>query len=177
MALWNIASYICCDFFLLVGIWRNRSVPTDESNDFMLTLMTCLFISRVFLWDDLQWQSVGNDPSHKSYYTIMKSHYESWSHLTPIRGRSTAEGITWQRISLLWAAVTRGALQGVPSVRERAVLSWLHVCVSVRPVSHVSWCDGRRKELPVSSAAPLKEKQQLFFLLMWEASLARRLQH
>lgn len=156
--------------FSLVGIWRHRSVPTDESNDFMLTIMTCLFIYRVFLWDDLQWQRVGNDPSHKSCYTVMKSHYESGSHLTLIRGRSMAEGITWQRISLLWAAVTRGALQGVPSVRERerAVLSWSAGCTCVlASVPRVS-CNGRRKELPVSHAALLKEKQQLFFLLMWK---------
>lgn len=63
--------------------------------------MTCLFICRVFLWDDLQWQSVQNDCSHKSYYSVMKTHYESQSHLRLIRVRFMGEAITWQEVPLL----------------------------------------------------------------------------
>lgn len=59
----------------------------------MLTIMKCLFICWAFLWDDLQWKGVQSDRSHKSYYSVMKSHYEIQSHLSLIRVRFMGEAI------------------------------------------------------------------------------------
>lgn len=109
----SFTSPICHEPFLLVGILKSGHVPrllVMNEHHFMLTIMTCCFICRVVLWDDLQWQSVQNDHPHKSYSSVMKTHYENQSHLRLIRVRFMGEAITWQGIPLLLATVTRRAL-------------------------------------------------------------------
>ncbi len=146
--------------------------------------MTCLFICRVFLWDDLQWRSVQNDRSHKSYCSVMKTHYESHSHLRLIESEVYGKGYYMQGILLLWAPVTHGALEGVQCLRKRVMLNWfagcmcmqacVSVCVCVQSGSpmylvHPALSDSLQRVtfLIRSPSERLQEKQQLFFLLMW----------
>lgn len=128
---WSFPFRVCHEpFFLLAGILKSGHARDEIQIYFTPMIGTCLFICMGFSFGMIYNGSVQKDRSHKSYHSVMKTHYESQSHLRVIRVRFTGEANTWQAIPLLWATAPRRALWSVKECeKESTVLSLLTPCV------------------------------------------------